>query len=70
MRPAADVEVMIGESFSRRTASHLCVDIRSTRTGAYLDHKGTLNMIAIYLIAAAVAICGCLLFVTRARSRD
>ena len=36
-----------------------------------IDRNERLNMtIVIYLIAAAVIICGCLLFITKLRSRD
>jgi hypothetical protein len=45
-------------------ASYLCVDTRVDRNG-----KWRLSMTIVYLIAAAVVICGCVFFV-RARSGD
>jgi hypothetical protein len=56
-------KLVFGESFSRRQASYLVSILRSTGTG------GLIMMTIVYLVVAAVLICGCL-FIVRARSRD
>jgi hypothetical protein len=39
-------------------------------TNAHLDQRTLIVTIAVYLIVAAVVVCGCLFFIMRARSRD
>jgi hypothetical protein len=60
------------ESFPRRQTSYLRIDtpIEDTRSSdAHLNRRTFIVTIAVYLIAAAVVVCGCL-FIMRARSRD
>jgi hypothetical protein len=40
------------------------------RNGCSSNRRTLIVTIAVYLIAAAVVVCGCLFFITRARSRD
>jgi hypothetical protein len=50
------------------THRYLIEDTRSS--DADLNRRTLIVTIAIYLIAAAVVVCGCLFFIMRARSRD
>jgi hypothetical protein len=68
-RPAAILHAgsAAAESFSRASTSYL----HQTHSTVSLHPNGRSTMtLAIYLIAAAVVICGCLLFIGRIRSRD
>jgi hypothetical protein len=61
---------LAGKNPFHRGSPPICTSTPNERHACSSKLEDTIVTIAVYLIAAAVLVCGCLFFIMRARSRD